>query len=432
MSTASRRSVKLSEAAPLFDKYSLVQLLAYAYCLILDSVLDFVSPGDMTTDRIQNKIFWPAVTFLALGCLASGNRRRLTWPPHIAWLAAYLALAGASILWAFKPGISFTRFSTQTMIIISIVLPAMLAPRKIDMIRGLFFCFVFGEILNVILIIGGYSSPDLATDGTSIGYPGYFSFKGVLGEFAASVFCFHFTRYPSQVGGEHWDYLIIGLSLYLINVSMSKGSFGYVLIAVILAPIVLFIGKKMRVSPAIVLLPLPIGYFVLSKIVGNLIDRMSWYAYGNYDLSGREYIWYFVNSEIAKRPLLGWGYRSFWLVGPNSPPYTDAWGWISEMPSAHNGYLDTILDTGYIGLVLFLVFIFTTFDAIGRVADRDPPRAWLLLSIALFIALVNFLESRLDAQFGCVVGDVHSCRCRSWPILAAFRSRLGRRRADRP
>ena len=63
------------------------------------------------------------------------------------------------------------------------------------------------------------------------------------------------------------------------------------------------------------------------------------------------------------------------------------------MPSAHNGYLDTILDTGYIGLVLFLVFIFATFHAIGRVADRDPARAWLLLSIALFIALVNFLEA---------------------------------------
>ena len=102
------------------------------------------------------------------------------------------------------------------------------------------------------------------------------------------------------------------------------------------------------------------------------------------------------------------------------------------MPSAHNGYLDTILDTGYIGLVLFLVFIFTTLHAIGRVADRDPVRAWLLLSIALFIVLVNFLESRLDAAVGMLVVDVCGCRCRSWPILAAFSSRLGGRRADPP
>ena len=63
------------------------------------------------------------------------------------------------------------------------------------------------------------------------------------------------------------------------------------------------------------------------------------------------------------------------------------------MPSAHNGYFDTMLDTGHIGLILFVIFIFTTLHAIGRVAERDGTRAWLLLSIALFIILVNFLET---------------------------------------
>src|SRR5262249_47877399 len=154
-----------------------------------------------------------------------------------------------------------------------------------------------------------------------------------------------------------------------------------------------FLAKKMRVSPAILLLPLPICYAVLSYLVGNLVSRISWYIFGNYTLSGRTLIWDFVNLEIAKRPLLGWGYRSFWLVGPDSPAIVDGWGWIRRMPSPHNGYLDTILDTGHIGLVLFLVFIFTTLYVIGRVADRDPFRAWILLSIALFVILVNFLES---------------------------------------
>jgi O-antigen ligase len=160
-----------------------------------------------------------------------------------------------------------------------------------------------------------------------------------------------------------------------------------------LATLVLFVHKRTRVSLAIVVLPLPICYAALSQIVGELINRISWYVYGNYNLSGRIYIWDFVNFEIAKRPLLGWGYRSIWLVGPDSPVLVDGVGWVRKMPSAHNGYLDTILDTGHIGLVVFVVFIFATLHAIGRVADRDPRRAWLLLSIALFIILVNFLES---------------------------------------
>src|SRR5208337_4595381 len=108
------------------------------------------------------------------------------------------------------------------------------------------------------------------------------------------------------------------------------------------------IGKKMRVSPPILLLLLSICYLVLSRTVGNLINRISWYIFDNYNLSARTDIWNFVNFEIAKRPLLGWGYRSFWLVGPDSPNIVDSGGWIKAMPEAHNGYLDTILDTGYI------------------------------------------------------------------------------------
>ena len=129
----------------------------------------------------------------------------------------------------------------------------------------------------------------------------------------------------------------------------------------------------MRISPAIVLLPIPICYEVLSRIIpGNLINRISWHIYGNYTFSARTDIWDFVNFEIGRRPLLGWGYQSFWLVGPDAPSIVDAPGWIKTMPSAHNGYLDTTLDMGYVGLVLLVIFIFTTLHAIGRVVRPRP------------------------------------------------------------
>jgi exopolysaccharide production protein ExoQ len=387
------RSVRFREAGPILDKYLIVVNLVFAYCLIISPMLMFVFPGDsITADRVENKIFWPPVAAIALGCFALRNRSRLTWPPHIVWFAAYLALAGASILWAFKPEVSFSRFATQIMILISIILPAMLAARTADMMRGVFFWFVFGSILNAVLILGGYSKESLA-DTVKIGYPGYFVYKGVLGEFAAFAFLLSLYEIFHPGWRRALGLIIAVVSIYLVIVSESKGSLGCAVLAAILATLVMFVRRKTRVSPAIVLLPVPICYVVLSRIVGDLVNRISWHLYGNYNLSGRTDIWDFVNFEIAKRPLLGWGYRSFWLVGPDSPPFVDAAGWVRVMPSAHNGYLDTILDTGYIGLVLFVVFIFTTLHAIGRVADRDPTRARLLLSIALFIILVNFLEA---------------------------------------
>ena len=347
---------------------------------------------DITTDRVENKIFWPAIAAIALGCWALRNGSRLTWPPHVKWFFAYLALAGVSVLWAFKPEISFSRFASQIMMLIPIILPAMLAARTTDMMRGVFFCFALGSILNAVLILRGYSTESLA-DTLKIGYPGYFTFKGELGEFAAFAFLLSLYEISHRGWRRMMGLIIIVTSIYLVFVSQSKGSLGCAILAAILAILVLFVGKKMRVSPPIVLLPLLICYAVLSKVLGNLINRISWYMYGNYTLTGRTDIWDFVHFEIAKRPLLGWGYRSVWLVGPDSPVLADATGWVRQMPSAHNGYLDTILDTGHIGLVVFLVFIFTTLHAIGRVANRDPARAWVLLSIALFIILENFLES---------------------------------------
>jgi exopolysaccharide production protein ExoQ len=390
---ASIRYSRLSGATPIFDKCIIVPNLVSAYCLIIAPMLTFVFPGnDVTEPRVENKIFWPMITAIAVGCLALRKGARLTWPPNIIWFAAYLALAGASILWSFKPEISLSRFATEMMIIVSIILPTMLAVRTADIMRGVFFCFAFGSILNAVLILGGYST-ELMMGSEDSGYSGYFIDKNSLGQFAA--FAILLSLYEIfHPGWRRALGLITGVTgAYLIFASHSKAALGCVVLAAILPKLVLFIGKKTRLSPLFVLLPVPICYVILSRTVGNLVNRISWYTFHNYDLSARTVIWDFVNFEIAKRPLFGWGYRSFWLVGPGSPPLVDAGGWVRTMPEAHNGYLDTILDTGQIGLVLFLVFIFTTLHAIGRIADRDPARAWLLLSIALFIILVNFLES---------------------------------------
>ncbi len=65
--------------------------------------------------RPENRIFWPAMAAISL-VLAVRNRppRRLTLPPHIICLLAYLAFAGASVLWAFRPELSFIRFAAAS------------------------------------------------------------------------------------------------------------------------------------------------------------------------------------------------------------------------------------------------------------------------------------------------------------------------------
>jgi exopolysaccharide production protein ExoQ len=391
----------------MIDKCAIVPILAVVYVTIVSPLLAVVMPNpdadvsvisrlqSMMAPRPENKIFWPALVAISV-VLAVRNRSRLvrpaTLPPHIICLLAFLAFAGASVLWAFKPEISFTRFMLLVMIVTSIVLPAMLADRTADMMRGVFLCFAFASILNVFFVLE--QSPALYDNGEIIGYSGYFSFKGTLGECAAITFLLslHEMAYP---GLRRLVGIIVAVIAFsLILPSHSKGSLGIALIAPLLALLILIVGRKMRISPAFVLLPLLLCYEVLSRIPGvDLISRISWHLYGNYTLSGRTIIWDFVNYEIGHRPLLGWGFQSFWQVGPDGPSVIEGPGWVKALPSGHNGYLDVILDLGYVGFPFLIIFIMATLHAIGRVADRDPTRAWLVLSLALFVIITNMLES---------------------------------------
>jgi O-antigen ligase len=280
----------------------------------------------------------------------------------------------------------------QVMMIFSIIPTAMLANRTSDMMRGVFLCFVVASIINLFFVIN--QRPVFYESGEIFGYPGYFTVKGLLGECAAITFLLslHELLYPGR--RRALGIIVAIIAVFLIFKSYSKGSLGIAIIAPCLAAIALIVGKKLRVSPAIVLLPIPLCYGVLSHIPGlNLLNRISWYIYGNYTFSGRTVIWDFVNRELERRPLLGWGFNSFWQVGPDGPSIVDGGGWVTKMPSGHNGYWDVMLELGYIGYPFLIIFILATLHALQRVADRDPRRAWLLLSLALFVIITNMIES---------------------------------------
>jgi exopolysaccharide production protein ExoQ len=383
----------------MMDRCTIVPISACVFALIVSPLLIFVTPNEhtvqslLTEHRPENKIFWPALAAISV-VLAVQNRSRLKSAPHIACLFVYLAFAGASVLWAFSPEISFIRFIQQVTIITSIVLPAMVAARTTDMIRSLFLVFAFASLLNIVFVLGG--SQNVAEYGSTgqveIGQPGYFTGKNYLGECATLtiLLSLHEMVYPGL--RRALGIIVVVIATVLVFLSDSKTALGLAMIAPLLAGLVLIIRKKIRISPAMILLSIPFCYTVLSSVSNFNMNRLSYMLYGDSTFTGRTIIWDFVQFEIARRPLLGWGYQSFWLV-PGSPGIFEAPGWVKMMPNAHNGFYDTTLEVGYIGYALLVIFIIATLHAIGRVADRDPARAWLALSLALYIIMWNYFES---------------------------------------
>jgi exopolysaccharide production protein ExoQ len=134
-------------------------------------------------------------------------------------------------------------------------------------------------------------------------------------------------------------------------------------------------------------------YIFASTLTGLTTNSLSYHLYHDSTFTGRTIIWYFVGNEISRRPLFGWGYKSFWLIGPDSPNILEGWDFIKGMPNAHSGYYDTRLELGYLGFGLLLAFIFSTLHGVRRMADRDSSRAHVVLSICLLVIFHNFLES---------------------------------------
>src|SRR5262249_43931234 len=121
----------------IIDKCVIVPILVCVFGTIVAPLLIYHPAGTakglsaaevqilLTTSRPANKIFWPTLAAISVLLAVRNHSRlvRLTWPPHIICLLAYLALAGASVLWSVRPELSLTRFVVQAMIVTSIVLP---------------------------------------------------------------------------------------------------------------------------------------------------------------------------------------------------------------------------------------------------------------------------------------------------------------------
>jgi exopolysaccharide production protein ExoQ len=376
---------------------SVIPTLACGFSLIVSPLFIFFTasstgvPGLMET-RYENKIFWPVLAAISIAIAATNfsRQRRVVWPPHIVCLFAYLAFAGASVLWAFAPNLSFIRYLQQLMVVASVLLPAILTVRATDMMRGLFLCFALAAFLNIFFVMQGYQT---FADNVAIGYQGYFPFKNYLGECAAIALLLSLHEVLHRGSRRVTGIIIAIISIVLLLFANSKTSVGLALLVPCLAGLVLALRRAMRISPVMLPLFAIFIYLILSSVSGFRMGRISYMLYGDSSFTGRQVIWDFASSMIALKPLSGWGYQSFWLVGPDGPSVAYAPGWVKSMPNAHNGYYDTLLEMGYVGFWLLLAFVSTTLHAIGRVADREPARAWILLSLAFFVIIYNGLES---------------------------------------
>ena len=141
------------------------------------------------------------------------------------------------------------------------------------------------------------------------------------------------------------------------------------------------------------------GFLCFAAIAGMDIadDVFAIFTLGRTDetstLTGRIPLWEELFGYINQRPLLGHGYGSFWTPDRILKVSLNQ-GW--QIPHAHSGYVETLLNLGYGGLLLLLTLMMTAFSCS---LWRSITQGRLQDLFALGIVIYSMVFSLTDTAF---------------------------------
>lgn len=117
-------------------------------------------------------------------------------------------------------------------------------------------------------------------------------------------------------------------------------------------------------------------------------------------LTGRTELWDLLITAIKNRPLLGYGFDTFWQgLHGDSLSIIRGVGWL--VPTAHNGYLELLISLGIVGALIFLPLLLQAIRLAWLYAGIDRAASGLFPAAFLVLWLVyNMSESTLLTRNG--------------------------------
>lgn len=107
--------------------------------------------------------------------------------------------------------------------------------------------------------------------------------------------------------------------------------------------------------------------------------------------TGRVQIWHEALGYVRARPILGYGYNSFFSPR-NLPAITQATGWAPL--TSHSGYIGTLLGLGCVGGATFLVLLLVALRRSISLARKGPSAAFAA-AVMIWLCCNLFLESAI-------------------------------------
>lgn len=338
-----------------------------------------------------HKIWMPPLFFLVgVLALSEGPRNLKLNMPYVLSFVLFFGWSALSVLWALAPFLAASRLALQIMIAVSIYLSFAVVkdPRKI--LEPVFWLVVVAVFANVASVAMRPPGP--------IGHEGIFEHKNNLGGFCVVAIMLAVYRLSwGNTIGKLTALLIIPICVALIVASLSKTSAGLLPICLAAGFGGCVIARWLRVSAAVqffaVLTLGAVGLFLSDSMLNLDFWDLAGMVTGDPTFTGRTEIWAFTIDQVMQRPIAGFGFRSFWQIGGDSPALATGGAFTARTAHAHNGYIDIMLHGGVVALILFLPLLIAGLHLAGRIADRSFLAGSACLSFMAFFIIYNMLET---------------------------------------
>jgi len=326
-------------------------------------------------------------------------KRKVDWHTIFvknSWIWLYFAFGALSFVWSDYPYISFKRWVKSVGVVV-MVLIIVTESRPYIAIGVLLKRLAFILLPLSVLFIKYYPELGRAYHMGQVMFTGVTSQKNELGGLcliSGIYFSWNllYGRGKKNEPGQRLHYTI-----YLIMIPMIAWLFYMANSATSLACMVFALGLFVIAKhPLFTRDPHKIMYFL---IAGAVLFGMLELAFGikdtiiallgrRPDLTTRAPMWEDLLS-MAKNPLVGFGYESFWL-GERLIAIQARWG---ELKQAHNGYLEMYLNMGIIGVLFIICWTVSGIINVSHHFSIDYPAAILRLCFIAVVALYNYTEA---------------------------------------
>jgi len=335
--------------------------------------------------------------------------RKFSWSRAMkgnAWLILLIGYMLVSVLWSDIPFISFKRWIRDVLValIMAFVVATERDPRQSmeSLLRRSVYILIPFSIL-LIKYFPKFGVVYSRWEGTLM-WTGVTSHKNGLGRLCMiSAFFLVWSLFKRWQGRDkpvakyqtYADVFVLIMTIVLLigpGGVYSATSIGALATGLVAFVSLLWMKKRqinLRVNTWVVIMALIIVYGISVPMMGGLSLGGVTSGFGrDATLTGRTAIWAGLLHYAEQHPILGCGYGGFWTTRMIEK---------FEVNEAHNGYLELLLELGYVGLFLTAVFLLSCVRKAQRelVYNFDWGLFWICL--LLMVVVHNIAEASISS-----------------------------------